>query len=86
MKHRINILYFTTLLIGALALALQYEITHGTPLDTLAYNAPPRHVNNCMAHYIGFEYSPAHDIPCHRLWGIWTRETILSESDFISSL
>lgn len=50
------------------------------------YNAPPRLFKNCMESYIGNEYSEARRPSCERLWGMWTREYLLEESEYFSSL
>lgn len=82
--HLINFLYFTSILIGVLAVLLYHETTHAT--KEYPYNAPPSHVSYCLGGFIGYEYSPTKERKCYRLWGMFTREILLEESDYFSHL
>ncbi len=50
------------------------------------YNVPPRILSYCEQGYIGYEYSPIKERKCSRIWGMWTREYILDEIQYFSSL
>ena len=59
------------------------------PLDIFAYIDTPYHVaprllSNCEKSYIGYEYHDA--TACKQLWDTWTRELILSDAEYFTSL
>lgn len=61
------------------------------PLDIFAYLDTPYHVaprllSNCEQSYIGYEYHPWIHPACKRLWDMWTRELILSDAEYFTSL
>lgn len=50
------------------------------------YNVPPRILSYCEQGYIGYEYSPIKERRCAKLWGMFTREYLLEESEYFSNL
>lgn len=79
----ISIIMFLALISKVHAVSLPPQ---NIPYQNLPYNAPQSRVNYCMQGYIGYEYSSSKERKCERLWGIWTRERILEESDYFNNL